>query len=93
MKSQLFEKWFEKDLLKELPYGSVLIMNSASFYRKDVLYEILKKYQYTLIFLPPYSPEYNPIELNWSALKRKVASGVHLYGSVSQALDEVLKGI
>ena len=43
MKSQLFEKWFEKDLLKELPYGSILIMDNASFYRKDVLYEILKK--------------------------------------------------
>ena len=92
MKSQLFEKWFEKDLLKELPYGSILIMDNASFYRKDVLYEILKKYQYTLIFLPPYSPECNPIEHTWSDLKRKVAGCVHLYDSVSQALDAVLKG-
>ena len=93
MKSQLFEKWFEQDLINELAYGSVLIMDNASFHRKYVLYEIMKKYPRTLIFLPPYSPEYNPIELKWSALKRKVASGVHLYGSVSQALDEVLKGI
>ena len=42
MKSQLFEKWFEMDLINELAYGSVLIMDNASFYRKDVLYEIMK---------------------------------------------------
>ena len=50
-----------------------------------------KKYSQKLIFLPPYSPEYNPIEHTWSALKRKVAGCVHLYESVSQALDAVLE--
>ena len=32
------------------------------------------------------------IEHTWSELKRKVAGCVHLYGSVSQALDAVLEG-
>ena len=68
-------------------------MDNAAFHKKEVLYQIAKKYSQELIFLPPYSPEYNPIEHTWSALKRKVAGCVHLYSSVSQALDAVLKGI
>jgi len=67
-------------------------MDNAAFHKKEVLYQIAKKYSQELIFLPPYSSEYNPIEHTWSALKRKVAGCLHLYSSVSQALDAVLKG-
>lgn len=91
MNSALFEQWFKKDLLKQLAPASVLIMDNAPFHKKQVLYKILENTSHTLIFLPPYSPEYNPIEHTWSALKRNIASCVHLYGSVSQALDAVLK--
>ncbi len=92
MKASVFEDWFEEELLKKLPNDHVIIMDNAAFHKKEVLYQIAKKYSQRLIFLPPYSPEYNPIEHTWSALKRKVAGCVHLYGSVSQALDSVLKG-
>ena len=92
MKAAVFEDWFEEELLKKLPKDHVIIMDNAAFHKKEVLYQIAKKYSQELIFLPPYSPEYNPIEHLWSALKRKVASCVHLYSSVSQALDAVLKG-
>ena len=92
MKASVFEDWFEEELLKKLPKDHVIIMDNAAFHKKEVLYQIAKKYSQRLIFLPPYSPEYNPIEHSWSALKRKVASCVHLYDSVSQALDAVLKG-
>ena len=67
-------------------------MDNAAFHKKEVLQNLAGKYSQRLIFLPQYSPEYNPIEHTWSALKRKVAGCVHLYGSVSQALDAVLKG-
>ena len=67
-------------------------MDNAAFHKKEVLQNLARKYSQILIFLPPYSPEYNPIEHKWSTLKRKVASCVHLYDSVSQALDAVLEG-
>ena len=92
MKASVFEEWFEDKLLKKLPKDHVIIMDNAAFHKKEVLYQIAKKYSQRLIFLPPYSPEYNPIEHTWSALKQKVAGCVHLYGSVSLALDAVLKG-
>ena len=92
MNASVFEDWFEEELLKKLPKDHVIIMDNAAFHKKEVLYQIAKKYSQRLIFLPPYSPEYNPIEHTWSSLKRKVAGCVHLYSSVSQALDAVLEG-
>ena len=92
MNASVFEDWFENKLLSWLPKGHVIIMDNAAFHKKEVLYQIAKKYSQELIFLPPYSPEYNPIEHTWSALKRKVAGCVHLYNSVSQAMDAVLEG-
>jgi len=67
-------------------------MGNAAFHKKKVLYKLAEKYSQRLIFLPPYLPEYNPIEYTWSALKRKIAGCVYRYGSVSLALSAALKG-
>ena len=91
MKVAVFEDRFEEELLKKLPKEHVIIMDNAAFHKKESLQNLAGKYSQELIFLPPYSPEYNPIEHTWSALKRKVAGCVHLHSSVSQALDAVLE--
>ena len=71
MNSALFELWFEKCLLPCLEKGATIVMDNASFHRKKQLYEICRKYGFNLIFLPPYSPELNPIEKYWFVLKHK----------------------
>ena len=91
MKASVFEDWFEVKLLSCLPQGHAIIMDNASFHKKKVLYNLTGKYSQALIFLPQYSPEYNPSELTWSALKRKVAGGLLPHDSVSLALDAVLE--
>ena len=91
MKASVFEDWFEEELLKNLPKNHVIIMDNAAFHKKEVLYQIVKKYSQILIFLPPYLPESNPVEHTCSALKRKVAGCVHLYDSVSQTRNAVLE--
>ena len=47
-------------------------MDNAAFHKKEVVYQIAKKYSQTLIFLPPYSPEYTSIEHTWSAFVRNI---------------------
>ena len=54
MKASVFEDWFEEELLKNLPKNHVIIMDNAAFHKKEVLYQIVKKYSQILIFLPPY---------------------------------------
>lgn len=70
--SALFECWFEKCLLKELPENAVIIMDNASFHRKAKLQELVQGTTHRIIFLPPYSPDLNPIEHFWAWLKNEV---------------------
>lgn len=66
MNSSLFEQWFEKCLLPNLPKASVIVMDNAAFHRKSRLFSLAKNSGHQLVFLPPYSPELNPIEKFWS---------------------------
>jgi len=68
-KADFFEDWFEWQLLAEIPSGSIIIMDNASFHRKAVLTEIAARYGVGVLFLPPYSPQLNPIEPSWANLK------------------------
>ena len=72
MDSALFEMWFEKCLLPCLKKGTAVVMDNASFHRKKQLFKICEKYGFYLIFLPPYSPELNPVEKYWYVLKYRI---------------------
>jgi len=62
MDYELFEDWFENNLLPALPKGTVIVMDNGSFHRKEQLYCLAQKRECFLIFLPPYSPPRNPIQ-------------------------------
>ena len=68
--SVFFEDWFKKNLLCEIPINYTIIMDNASFHRKGKLQEIAKNAGVNLLFLPPYSPDFNPMEKSWANLKR-----------------------
>ena len=84
--SVLFEYWFEHRLLREAKKGSVIILDNATFHRKTVLYELARKYDCTVLFLPPYSPDLNLIENKWAWLKRKLRDILHNFLSLDDAL-------
>jgi transposase len=64
-----FEDWFEFELIPLLPDKALVIMDNASFHRKNALWEIAERYGIFVLFLPPYSPEFNPIEHSWANFK------------------------
>lgn len=68
--AKTFEYWFCKFLLPETHKGDVVVMDNASFHNKKRLREYARIYKVTVIFLPPYSPDYNPIEHVWANMKR-----------------------
>jgi len=85
--SRIFEFWFEKILLKEITAGSFIIMDNASFHRKAVLSEMAKAEGCSMIFLPPYSPDLNPIEYFWAWLKRKLREILPQFDNLNLALS------
>lgn len=72
MDSSLFEFWFSCQLLPVLDKGCMVVMDNASFHRKSRLFLAAQMAGVILVFLPPYSPELNPIEQFWAWLKRRL---------------------
>lgn len=87
MDSALFEHWFEKHLMLSLPSSTTIVMDNASFHSKSKLALIASKYGHTLIFLPPYSPELNPIEHFWAWIKSKLRKILSLFDNFDDALS------
>lgn len=78
---------FMRQLLQNNPGKTIaIILDNASQHACKKVQEFLKKHsRIKTYFLPPYSPEYNPIERFWGWLKR------HVYGSKSYAyIEEVI---
>ena len=87
MNSNSFEEWFSKHLLPASPEGAVIIMDNASFHRKKQLNMLAEENGKRVIFLPPYSPELNPIEHFWNWLKKKVSDYVVVCKNLDNAIS------
>lgn len=70
MTSEFFEAWFQKFLLPTLNKPSVIIMDNARFHRMGKIELLCEEFGHKLLPLPPYSPEYNPIEKTWAHIKK-----------------------
>ena len=84
--SVLFEFWFESCFLQEVEPESIIILDNARFHRKSVLAVLAKRYDCEVLFLPPYSPDLNPIELKWAWLKRKLREILRDFNSLDDAI-------
>lgn len=93
MNSQLFELWFQTRLICELPPESVIVLDNAAFHRKKRLVSIAEKYGHKIIFLPPYSPELNPIENFWAWLKSKLRGSLSRFPTFDDALCYCFKSM
>ena len=67
--SEVFHQWVKQDLLKYLPERSVVILDNASFHKREDTLALFTEAKHTVEFLPPYSPDLNPIEKKWAQAK------------------------
>ncbi len=70
--SALFNAWLKQVLIPALKPGQVLILDNASFHKSAETRRLIEEEGCRLMFLPPYSPDLNPIEKCWANLKAKV---------------------
>ena len=59
-------------------------------YRKNILEKLIKETGYSLLFLPPYSPDLNPIEKLWANMKKKLKDIAHNFNTLEEAVTSVL---
>lgn len=92
---ELFEFFLETILLPKTPVGSVIIMDNASFHKGGKIKSLIESAGCTLLYLPAYSPDFNPIEHHWARVKSVIRH--HLVGATKdiyewsiKAFDEIL---
>lgn len=83
----LFNMWIEEMLAQDLRSGQIVIMDNATFHKSAKTKEIIERKGCVLLFLPPYSPDLNPIEKFWANFKRHIREIVGRYETLSQAID------
>jgi len=89
-----FRVYVERVLVPELRAGDIVVMDNLSPHKGDWVAEELAKAEAEVWYLPPYSPDYNPIEAMWAKVKawlRKEAArtGAALVRAIGQALGTI----
>ncbi len=67
--SEVFLTWVTDDLLPKLPEKCVLVMDNAAFHKRQDIQNTIREKGHILGYLPPYSPDLNPIEHYWAKAK------------------------
>jgi transposase len=65
----VFEAYLERVLLPELDEGQVLVMDNLPAHKPDRVRELIEGRGCELLYLPGYSPDFNPIEEAFSKIK------------------------
>ena len=69
MNGEAFLAYVEQCLVPTLKRGDIVVMDNVSIHKVEGVREAIKAASATLRYLPPYSPDLNPIELSYSAFK------------------------
>ena len=90
----VFEAFVEHVLVPELRSGDIVVMDNLSSHKRVRIRELIEQAGAELRFLPPYSPDMNPIEMVFSKIKQLLQTLAHrtkdaLWGSMQSVLDAV----
>lgn len=72
MDGEVFRAWCEQMLAPALRPGHIVIMDNLAAHKVDGIRQAIEACGATLLYLPPYSPDLNPIENAFAKLKAHV---------------------
>lgn len=92
--TEIFLAYLEHVLCPQLRSGDVVVMDNLSSHKVDGVRASIEAAGAELLYLPPYSPDLNPIEKAWSKLKQLLRSAKARTSDVlDQAITELLPQI
>lgn len=88
----IFETWVEKVLVPDLRPGDIVIMDNLSSHKGPRVRDLIEAAGAELRYLPPYSPDFNPIENAFAKLKallrREAARTIEaLWSAIGRLID------
>ena len=91
MTKSLFIGWVKNILCPTLTTGQLVILDNASFHKDDELFDLIEKRGCKLLYLPPYSPDLNPIEKFWANFKRNLRKIIKKFDSLIDAITHAMQ--
>jgi transposase len=92
--AELFEAYVERFLAPALSAGQVVVLDGLGAHRTQRVRSLIEARGADLLFLPPYSPDLNPIEEAFSKVKGIVRkAGARTRDALDEAIGEALKAI
>ncbi len=85
--ARVFETYLKKVLVPSLQPGRIVVMDNLGAHRPRKVRELIDKRGCELIYLPPYSPDYNPIEEAFAKIKNLLRKGA---ARTNEALVEAI---
>jgi transposase len=67
---KMFDAYIQEGLAPTLRPGDIVIMDNLNAHKSEKACETIRKCQAEVLFLPAYSPDFNPIEKMWSKIKQ-----------------------
>ncbi len=87
MNRRIFETYVEKELAPTLEKGDVVILDNLSAHKSAAAERAIRARGAWILFLPPYSPDLNPIEMAFAKLK------AHLRARAIRTIDGLWRAI
>ena len=94
---ELFEAYVRQQLIPTLKEGDIVIMDNLACHKRAGVEAALKGAGCRCVYLPPYSPDYNPIEQVFAKLKALLRKDPErtvegLWGRLGRSLDDFTAG-
>lgn len=90
----VFQAFVEQVLVPKLRAGDLVIMDNLSSHKGACVKQLIEAVGARVLYLPPYSPDLNPIEMAFSKLKQLLRSAGHrtmdaLWNDVQRMMDQI----
>jgi len=92
--ADVFEAFVAQVLVPQLRSGDLVVMDNLSSHKRATTRQLIEAAGAQLLFLPPYSPELNPIELVFAKIKQLLRSlGFRTQDALWNTMQSVLQQI
>jgi transposase len=89
-----FETYIRSQLLPTLRRGDIVVLDNLSAHTGETIRQLMEAQGARVQFLPPYSSDFNPIELCWSKIKTALrAAKARTFDALMEALTKALRSI
>lgn len=92
--TDIFTAYVRNVLIPSLRQGDIVVMDNLAPHKSPAIFQAIQEVGAHLLYLPPYSPDLNPIEKMWSKMKEKLRALAartqqELLDAIAKALQSV----